>query len=327
MIISTLAPNQPEEPPFIAIQTPNIETFLKMLFDSDSGHIYSDGNTFNLNAYYKYKETCPFGRIYFFKSSLLELPKAAQLLAEKNIKLKIVNASEFEKVIDLENHKKRVIDYNDRSSKTVSPVRQLHEGRKGATIIDKTFFLNNSQHCLLCSATNIRLMTASVCGDRGVMLGLYLCESCEKEVTQAPSLIEYLADKLNFSSPFITEPLTQKDIFDAATNCLQNELQCAIEEINPEEDKIIGKRKSGFKIIFRLTSPNDYAYMVFDSKGKQVGRFDSSKKHPVDFGPDHLHYALPKTKLVKSSFTTGLPNIDVVALKKIIEEKEKEAAL
>jgi hypothetical protein len=286
-----------------------------------SGHIYSDGKSFNFNAYYKYNETYPYGRIYFFKATMLEVSKVRQFLDQKNLKLKMVNDWEFEKIIDLKNHKKRIGDYKERASKTVAPVRQLHDGRKGATKIDKTYLLN-SQSCLVCNSNNIRLMTASLCGDRGVMLGFYLCEACEKEASQAPSLIEYLVDKLNFPSPFTTKPLSQTDIFNLSTHCMQNELQCTIEVMKPDGDKIIGKRKSGFKIIFRLTSPDDYAYMVFDSNGKQVGRFDSAKHYPVHFGPDHLHYALPRTKSVKSSFTTGLPNIDVVALKKFIEDKE-----
>jgi hypothetical protein len=36
LIIATLAPNQHDEAPFIAVQTPDIGIFLRMLLDADS---------------------------------------------------------------------------------------------------------------------------------------------------------------------------------------------------------------------------------------------------------------------------------------------------
>lgn len=83
-------------------------------------------------------------------------------------------------------------------------------------------------------------------------------------------------------------------------------------------------RKSQFKLIVRLNSLSNYAYVIKNPKGKEVARFDSADHHHVSYGPDHLHPNLPKNKSVQPSFTTGTPMIDVNRILDVLETKERE---
>jgi hypothetical protein len=66
--------------------------------------------------------------------------------------------------------------------------------------------------------------------------------------------------------------------------------------------------------------------MIFDSKGKQLGRFDSSDHHSkLAFQPDHFHYALPDSSKVRSSFLTGIPTLDASAIRAYIESVEQQS--
>ena len=92
------------------------------------------------------------------------------------------------------------------------------------------------------------------------------------------------------------------------------------------QSQLTGIRESGIKIIFRLEGTSNYAYMIFDSKGKQLGRFDSSDHHPeLSFYPDHFHYALPDSSKVRSSFLTGIPVLDAAAIRAYIEGIERQS--
>ena len=82
-------------------------------------------------------------------------------------------------------------------------------------------------------------------------------------------------------------------------------------------------RSSGIKIILRIDAMDNYGYMFFDSKGKQIARVDSANHHVLNYGPDHLHPdVLHDESNVVSSFTTGSPLLDAKLISKLITKIE-----
>jgi hypothetical protein len=109
-----------------------------------------------------------------------------------------------------------------------------------------------------------------------------------------------------------------------AMSCLavQNELECDIEKV--DEKTITAVRRTGFRIILRQDALDDYAYMIQDPNGKPISRIDSANHHAVEYGPDHVHRNLSKSKKnqVDSSFTYGFVLADLKAIKTLVEEAE-----
>ena len=166
-------------------------------------------------------------------------------------------------------------------------------------------------------------MTSSI-GTNGLMLGFHLCSSCHEKATYHPSLLDFLAENFRIRNPFRVRPQSQQEVFDAGRHTLEKDLNCKLEKIDPDRLQLTGSRASGVKVIFRLEGPLNYGYMIFNSEGKQVGRFDSSNDHPdLPVGPDHFHYALPDNSKVRSSFLTGIPELDVAVIRAYIESVEK----
>jgi hypothetical protein len=163
-----------------------------------------------------------------------------------------------------------------------------------------------------------------ITGEEGMMMGYVLCTKCADDASAHPSLPAFLAEKFKSYSlnpfPGYSKKLSQEDIFAIGKYTLEHDLKCTLQKVDHAQSQLTGIRKSGIKIIFRLEGTSNYAYMIFDSTGKQLGRFDSSDHHlELPFPPDHFHYGLPNSRKVKPSFLTGIPIIDAAAIRTYIE--------
>ncbi|MBV9116548.1 MAG: hypothetical protein JOY63_04190, partial [Acetobacteraceae bacterium] len=87
------------------------------------------------------------------------------------------------------------------------------------------------------------------------------------------------------------------------------------------ERTITAVRSTGFKLIVKLHSDGDYAYMIQNASGTEIARVDSADHHNVPFGPDHLHRTSAEdNKDVVPSFTYGLPQMDAQIIRRILDQ-------
>lgn len=329
LVVSTSAPNIRSSIPFIAIKLMSPAYLLFMLPDADKRFVYGEGGRFYFSAYYSFFERCPFARLYsYVLEDIFEIAEFDHRLRQYGYEMPTIAQRQFEAAIDIQGHAARVDIYRQNLEKERGPFVTLFEGRRGAQIASDGVWLNTTS-CMVCGGKGEVMMTSSVNGfpviaEEGVMLGFHLCTKCAHSSSTRPSPFAFLAERFKIHNPFPSRRLSQEEIFEIGRHTLEHDLKCPLQKVDPVRFQLTGIRESGIKIIFRLEALFNYAYMIFDSKGKQLGRFDSSDDHhELPFQPDHFHYALPDNSKVRSSFLTGMPALDAAAIRAYIESVEQ----
>lgn len=313
--------------PFIAIQLPDLMYLKKLVEHADlAGYYYFEGS-YNLSAFYKHDEYFPIARSYYIKlGSKPDCEVVSQNLNQKGKPLKELDDISIFMFTEHAGHEKRVDDFFERIRNKSECFQGLFDGRKKHTTTDSAMYFDSSG-CLACGQKNEELFSTSIIGDKGILFGFNLCRSHADECREANSNLEYLSSIFGVAPPFRKEILSRNKVIEMVSDMLISEFDCRIDNISA--DTITAYRiDSDFKLVFRLTSEMNYGYMIFPPDCEDdVARFDSANHHAVDYGPDHLHRDL-KNKKEKpvSSFLTGFPILDKVALKSVIEEKEQEHA-
>lgn len=307
--------------PFQAIELREISELAVMMKQADSAHIYGERAIFYFSALYKHNDRYPIARNYFIKvSNLIEVPQLKSNFAANGIKLPIISAHDFGLLLEEHNFKNRIKVFKERQKKETKIFKGLFEGRTGSTNVEKAMFLNTTG-CLVCGNDKYQMVSSTISAQKGFMLGFNLCSRHIDIAKDENSLIEYLAKSYDQPSPIKVMPLGTEEHFNEVKNWLPEALGCELLKASNNTLTLI--RPSGLKGIFRLDDLCDYAYMIIDSKGKEVARIDSANHHDVDYGPDHLHPNLRKNKkAVESSFTTGSPLIDTKKIIGLIEQYE-----
>lgn len=227
-------------------------------------------------------------------------------------------------MLPAEAHAMRVADYRRRLNQEARPYDGLYKGRRQARIAAEGILLNSGNQCLACDALRERLVTMTLGGPDGLLVGFHLCQPCSDEAGTFPSLLAYLSARFHVPIPYSVVSVSREEAYERGKRVLRDDLGCEIEKEVPSQLQATGRRPSGFRVIFRLEGPLNYGYTVFDPNWRQIGRFDSSNDHPeLPYGPDHFHYDLPadNTK-VWSSFLTGVPELDVLALRDFLKQVE-----
>ncbi|MEO9944059.1 hypothetical protein [Paraglaciecola sp.] len=310
-----------DEMPFRGIELRSFDELAIMMRQADSAHIYAEGGIFYFSAFYKHTDRYPIGRNYFIQTAkLFEVPQLKSKFEVNGIKLPIISAHDFGLLLEEHNFKKRIKAFRERQSKETKLFKGLFEGRTESTNVEKAMFLNTTG-CLVCGNDEYQMVSSTLSAQKGFMLGFNLCSKHIDIAKDENSLIEYLAKAYDQPSPIKVMPLGAEEHFNEVKNWLPEALGCELLKASNNTLTLI--RPSGLKGIFRLDDLCDYAYMIIDSKGKEVARIDSANHHDVDYGPDHLHPNLRKNKkAVESSFTTGSPLIDTKKIIGLIEQYE-----
>jgi Family of unknown function (DUF6516) len=307
-----------------------------MLPDADKRFIYGEGGRFYFSAYYSFFECCPFARLYsYVLDDIFEIAELDHRLRQYGYEMPTIAQRQFETVIDIQGHAARVDTYTQNLEKERGPFITLFEGRREAQIASEGVWLNTTC-CMACGGKGEVMMTSSVngfpviAGEEGVVLGFHLCTKYMDSTSTRPSLRAFIAERFNFHDSSYSQRyhkgFSQEDIFEIGRYALECDLKCILQKVDHAQSQLTGIRESGIKIIFRLEGTSNYAYIILDSKGKQVARFDSSDHHPeLPFQPDHFHYALPDSSKVRSSFLTGIPVLDAAAIRAYIEDIERQS--
>lgn len=309
--------------PFLGVPLPDI-SYLKSLIESaDLAGLYKYGDEYSICAFYKHDEYFPIARSYYIQfKSQSDCEIIAQHLNPKSIKLEYIDDLTIFLFTEHVSHERRVDEFFERIKGKSEGFQGLFDGRKANTTTESAMYLS-STGCIVCGETEEQLFSTTVTGDKGILFGFDLCGIHADECKLANSNLEYLSSVFGVATPFIKQELPRNEVINMVSEMLVNEFDCNIDKI--ENNTITAYRKrTGFKLVFRLTSELNYGYMIYQpGRKKDVARFDSANHHDVDYGPDHLHRNLKNKKLKpESSFTTGFPVIDKVALKNVLNERE-----
>lgn len=313
-----------DDAPFHGIEMKEPRHLVPLMKDADHPHVYSERSTFYFTAHYSHSEDFPIGRSYFIREAdIFKVARLHKFFQEQGFSLPIIPPQGLGARIGEEGFRDRIKAYKERKEIEWAPFKGLFEGRKDARIVEQSIFLN-SPGCLICGSPHYFMMTSCLNASAGMMVGFNLCQNHLDESNTFNSLIEYLASRFKCALPIHVQPLDVNSHFAMVIAWLPDAVSTTIEKVQDRTLTLV--RKSQFKLIVRLDSLSNYAYVILNPNGKEVARFDSVDHHDVPYGPDHLHPNLPKDKTAQSSFTTGTPMIDANRILDVIRTKEREFA-
>lgn len=313
------------EMPVVAINMDSPEDLLRMMKTADSAHMFVEGGICHFNALYSVADNFPAPRIYFKKTPYLDdIARVGVFLEKHGLKLPIADTAKLSHLIEDQSYPERYKRWHERWETRARPFKGLLDGRIKNTAVESGMWLA-SDGCMMCGDETNLMSTTTLIGESGLMIGLRLCKKHEDESRDHTTLLEYVAKKIGVPVPFIAKMRIVKhtnETLEMSYKAVQKVLECAIEKI--EDKTITAIRKSGFRVILRQDALNDYAYNIQDPYRKPVSRIDSANHHPVEYGPDHVHRNLSKSKKnqVEPSFTYGFAVADIKAIKQLVEDAE-----
>lgn len=319
-----------EENPFISIRLDNKAYLLEMMKKADHTLIFIENSIFYISAIYNYTPTFPASRIYFIRTdNLMNVASLGTYFNSQSIELPPIDGQALSKIINDNEYSERYKKWKEFRDKNDKIFHDLLDGRLNNTRVEQGIWLSSNNNCVICNKHTNRMSTATVLGKDGIMLGMQLCEEHEDEAKNRSNLINFLAEKCGIPPLFTqdSEILNHNEInLIMAIETLKVDLECEIEKIDLSKYTVTAKRESGYKIIVRQESLDNYAYMIIDSRGKEVSRIDSANHHNINYGPAHIHHDLHKSKknIVETSFTYGSTILDIKSIKKLIEKAENK---
>ena len=315
------AANMSAEALFMGVDSEDIGRFGSMLPDADKLFALASDEEVYFCALYPPHQFSPLARVYAHRCRCTkqDMGSALRNLRRKGSDFPLTDGPGLRRLIGESGRRERVRAFRRRLGPETAHFKAIHRGRRTAGVADEGILLA-SDLCSVCKKPYEGLSTSTFIW--GLMLGVHLCPKCQKEAERFPSLFHFVAEKFGGVWPFEVEPVSREDIYEMGERVLRDELACSIVKRVPDRYQVTGRRESGYKVIVRVTSTFDYAYVILDARGKQVYRFDAADHHghlPVQ--PDHEHTSLPEDNgEVRSSFLTGIPQADVARLREILEQ-------
>jgi hypothetical protein len=314
--------------PVVAIEMKASDDLFRMMVTADDAHIFVEGGVFHFNALYAVTNHFPAPRIYFMKmEDLLQVASLGSYLDRRGMKLRPIDGKKFSQLIDDRHYGERYQQWHRRWEANSKTFKGLLDGRIKNTAVEQGMWLSSDGNCLVCGDRTDRMSTATVIGKTGMMIGLQLCQRHEAEAQNHSTLLEFISIKMRVPAPFLSgaKVTLHSDItISMSCDAISNELDCEIEKV--EANTITALRKSGFRIILRQDGLTNYAYNIQDPNRLPISRIDSANHHNVEYGPDHLHRNLSKSKknIVEPSFTYGFAIADLKVIKQLVEEAESK---
>ncbi|MCR6632605.1 MAG: hypothetical protein NVV74_22595 [Magnetospirillum sp.] len=251
---------------------------------------------------------------------LLASPEAPHILNVDQASFPVVDGDTFGKLIQHSGFEERVRQYVARIRSQNKEFNGLFDGRLESSFVERGIILS-SVGCIICG-NDAGLAISTIGYEEALMIGFYLCPSHLGEArAKSETFIHYIFDALGATFPINTLPPPPDFLVVAARHVLINQFACHIEKHT--NCTITGICPSGFKIIMRVNSVDDYAYMIFSPDGAQIARIDCAEHHDIPYGPDHMHIA-PEVdnKNVVPSFTYGIPLADIKAIRRILDDNK-----
>lgn len=280
----------------------------------------------------------PFYRIYTYKyreKGSLSLEVFSSLLDRK------INTEDSQKLYFRYNNLELIQKYTDwkeNLNSQFAPLIDIANGRIDNTKIEQTLILHRQPSgCVVCGKKATGYISTILMNEKAILIIASTCDEHQKLAKKNPCFLHFLSNLfqmgIDLSSINMNNKI-EKKIVDLISSEIENELKCkpakreSIKYIEKKDEYVLTfERMSGVKIILRLHTLMDYAYMVNKPNGDEFQRIDSAPDHKeINFFPDHLHKTIQKNKKpdVESSYTFGFPILDLPAIQKIVFKLETE---
>lgn len=215
--------------------------------------------------------------------------------------------------------------------KDLAPATLLAEGRIQNTTVDQVRVLyRRGAGCVLCGATAKGYVGSTVGWPSSILFVANTCEAHQAVAKSHPSILHFIFQlfelKLDLRT-ILKSPSIPDNVTPFLRDVISHKLNAAFidQTIKKGQTTLTFRRKSGFRVILRLRTLMNYAYMLDTPDGGPYRRIDAAPDHPdIPFFPDHLHLT-PEVdnSNVESSFTYGFPLLDLPLIERLLQEGEQ----
>lgn len=288
-----------------------------------------------LMAEFKPSEEYPFYRIYIYRykeQNALSIESFSSILKKK---IETKSSQElYYKYRDFELIEK-YINWEKKLKQQLSSIVNMANGRIDNTSIEQIIVLHRQPSgCIVCGQKATGYISTILMNHQAIFIIASTCTEHQELAKKNPCFLHFLSNLfkigIDLSSIKMNEKV-DKNVIRLILDEIIRELNCNLLKNKYIESKdefvLTFERKSGVRIILRLHTFMDYGYMINKPNGEHFQRIDSAPDHKeIEFFPDHLHRTIRKGEKpnVESSYTFGLPILDLPAITKMVLKLEEE---
>lgn len=222
----------------------------------------------------------------------------------------------------------------DELRRALAPTTLVAEGRIQNTTIEQVRVLYRQRAgCVLCGDTARGYVGSTIGWPSSILFIANTCKAHQAIAKNHPTVLHFIFQlfQLNLDLGTIQKSHSIPDcVIPFLRDLVGHELDASPVGTATKNGQttLTFERKSGFRVILRLRTLMNYAYMLDAPDGEPFRRIDAAPDHTdIPFFPDHLHLA-PKTdnSNVVSSFTYGFPLLDLPLVQRLLQEGEQAFA-
>ncbi|EGQ9240477.1 hypothetical protein D8T49_21900 [Vibrio vulnificus] len=306
--------------------------YLWLKLAEDAHSIYDAVRENMLVAVYQPDINTPFFRLYCYQYIRSGAAPKEALISKLSKKVTLKATQELHVEFSDEKHVSKVKLWVENLKKELAPTTLVAEGRLENTTVVKTVILyRQTAGCVICGEKATNFVGSTTGYEQAILFIANVCEKHQELAKNHPSILHFVFSLFELGLD-LGVLVKSKSIPPAVIDLIKIEIERQL-EVNlvksrekDNETTLTFVRKSGFKIILRLNELMDYGYMINTPNGKPYRRIDSAPDHPdIDFFPDHIHLKPGKDNSdVISSYTYGIPLLDLPIIKKLVEQGEVE---
>lgn len=331
---------------FFRIIVDNVDDFLKLAREANGS--FMSFNDMGLFCVYNDFDIFPLARVYTFQApSIAVFTDAIKQSQASGI---LFNQKNFEYLSDGRNAETRISEHLSDLDVRLNKIKKFVQGKIDNTSVSGGIAIarrdNVCANCAKETADQLESIT-STNFSFGVHVSMEVCSNCLSSSAERNAILNSLFTKTDLDKVLKERQLSITELREISNTIVKQYLNSDIETYaSNDEDTITAVTSGGLTLKLRLTSIKNYGYMILNSNGEELVRFDSAPDHPdkVEFMPHHVHNNVQEEESIKKkakklsknkakelkksidisdSFLSGVLGIDYVSINRHLKRLAK----
>jgi len=283
------------------INIDDISDFLKLAKDANGSFI--DLNNMGLFCVYNDFDIFPLARVYTCRANSIDvLTDTINQVRASKISF---NQENLDSLTDEMNSEKRISEHLSNLDIRLRKIKKFVQGKIDNTAVTGGIVIarkdNICSNCAIETADQLESITATNFST-GIQISMEVCSSCLSTSAERNLILNSIFVNIELDKVLKERQLSIAELRDISNTIVEQYLNSDIKTYaSNNEDTITAITSDGFTLKLRLTSITNYGYMVLNSIGEELVRFDSAPDHPdkVEFMPNHVHNNVQEEELIK----------------------------
>ncbi|KJG15946.1 toxin-antitoxin system TumE family protein [Photobacterium angustum] len=138
----------------------------------------------------------------------------------------------------------------------------------------------------------------------GLHISMEVCSTCLSSSAERNLILNSMFTNMELDKLLKDRQLSTSELREISNTIVKQYLQSdIITYASDTEDTITAITPSGFTLKLRLSTIKNYGYMILNSDGEELVRFDSAPDHPdkIEFMPHHVHNNVQEEEQIKKN--------------------------